>query len=343
VLQPSLGAAQALVAALRRAAAAGAPRALLGSGTARDFANATGALAQAIIGGDAAATKSLVALGDTDDVLEMYTLARFWLLTRYQSNEAGVAFLSDLVKKHPGELLARSYLGDTQFAIGAWADAEKTWNAYVALAPNSAWAWGRLSKALARLGKSDDAVNAAKKGFALSPTSPEARLELGSRLIDAGKPAEAEEILEPLARVVPARGEHLLRLGWSHWLQGELDAAQAYFQRAVDVATAPGEWRTRGRASYDLALVEAKRGKKDAAKLALKAALATGLKLREVDPSLTEVARELERGAMARDAGVAPGRLVPREASLFPVDPFGDPDVKAKKPPAPEGLVLYRF
>lgn len=307
------------------------------------FAFATSALAQAIIGGDAAATKSLAALGDSDDVLEMYTLARFWLLTRYQSNEAGVAFLSDLVKKHPGELLARSYLGDTQFAIGAWADAEKTWNAYVALAPNSAWAWGRLSKALARLGKNDEAVNAAKKGFALSPTSPEARLELGSRLIDAGKAAEAEEILEPLARVVPARGEHLLRLGWSHWLQGELDAAQAYFQRAVDVATAPGEWRTRGRASYDLALVEAKRGKKDAAKLALKAALATGLKLREVDPSLTEVARELERGDVARDAGVASGRLVPREASLFPVDPFGDPDVKAKKPPAPQGLVLYRF
>ncbi len=308
------------------------------------FAHATGALGAAILGGDAAATTALAALGDTDDVLEVYTLARFWLLTRYQSNEAGVAFLNDVVKKHPGELLARSYLGDTQFALGAWADAEKTWNAYVALAPSASWAWGRLSKALARQGKHDESVAAAKKGFVLSPTSPEARLELGSRLIDAGKPADAEEILEPLARLVPAKGEHLLRLGWSHWLQGELDAAQAYFQRALDVATAPGEWRARGRASYDLALVEAKRGKKDAAKAALRASLATGLKLREVDPSLTEVARELERGDMARDAGTAAkGPLLPREASLFPVDAFGEPDVKAKKPPAPEGLVLYRF
>lgn len=308
------------------------------------FAHAANALAQAILGGDAAAAKSLAALGDTDDMLEVYTLARFWLLTRYQSNEAGVAFLSDVVKKRPGELLARAYLGDTQFVLGAWADAEKTWKAYVELAPASPWAWARLSKALARQGRHDEAIAAARKGFALSPTSPETRLELGSRLIDAGKPAEAEEILEPLARATPARGEHLLRLGWSHWLQGELDPAQAYFQRAIDVATTPGEWRTRGRASYDLALVAAKQGRKDAAKAALKASLATGLKLRELDPSLTEIARELERGDVAKaSAPVQKGSLVPREASLFPSDAFGDPDVKAKKPPAPEGLVLYRF
>ena len=306
-------------------------------------AHATSALAQAILGGDAAATKSLAALGDGDEALEIYTLARFWLLTRYQSNEAGVAFLGELVKKHPGELIARSYLGDTQFALGAWADAEQTFAAYVALAPSSAWAWGRLSKALARQGRHDEAVAAAKKGFVLSPTSPEARLELGSRLIDAGKPAEARDILQPLARITPAKGEHLLRLGWAHWQQGELDAAQAYFQRAIDVATSPGEWRTRGRASYDVALVEAKRGRKDAAKSALRAALATGLKLREIDPSLTEVVRELERADMTRDAGAPAKPALPREASLFPVDAFGDLDVKAKKPAPPEGLVLFRF
>lgn len=311
------------------------------------FAQATGALAQAIIGGDAAATKALAALGDTDDMLEIYTLARFWMLTRYQSNEAGVAFLTDVVKKHPGELLARSYLGETQFALGAWADAEKTFNEYVALAPASAWAWGRVSKALARQNRHDEAVLAAKKGFVLSPTSPEARLELGSRLIDAGKAAEAEDILEPLSRAVPVRGEHLLRLGWSHWLQSEIDAAQAYFQRALDVSTAPGEWRTRGRASYDLALIEAKKGRKDAAKTALRAAMQTGFKFKQVDPSLVGLVRELERGDLVKDAGstaaVPRPSFLPREASLFPVDAYGDPDPKAKKPAPPEGLVLYRF
>ena len=36
-------------------------------------------------------------------------LAWFWLLTRYQSNEAGVNFLATVIKKHPGELMLRSY------------------------------------------------------------------------------------------------------------------------------------------------------------------------------------------------------------------------------------------
>lgn len=309
------------------------------------FAQAAGALAQAIIGSDAAAAQSLAGLGDSEDSLEIYTLARFWMLTRFQSNEAGVAFLNAVAKKHPGEMIARSYLGETQFALGAWADAEKTFTDYVALVPNSPWAWGRLSKALARQKRHDEAVLAAKKGFVLSPTSPEARLELGSRLIDAGKPAEAIEILEPLSRASPARGEHLLRLGWAHWLNSAPDAAQAYFQRALDVATSPGEWRTRGRASYDLALIEAKKGRPEAAKAALKASLATGYKLREVDPSLVALVRDLERGDLVKDAGVAAPRpaFLPREASLFPVDKFGDPDPSAKKPTPPDGLVLFRF
>lgn len=310
------------------------------------FAQAAGALALAISGGDDAAAKSLAALGDPDDMLEIYTLARFWLLTRYQSNEAGIAFLTDVVKKHPGELVARSYLGETQFAVGAWKDAEKTFNDYLVIAPSSPWAWGRLSKALARQGRHDEAVVAAKKGFAVSPTSPEARLELGSRLIDAGKLQEAEEILEPLSRLTPARGEHLLRLGWAHWLQSEVDAAQAYFQRALDVATTPGEWRTRGRAHYDVALAEAKKGRKDAAKAALRASMQTGYKLRQLDPSLTPLARELERADIAADAGTGkplPQNLLPREASLFPLDTFGEPDPKAPKQPPPNGLVLYRF
>lgn len=306
------------------------------------FANATLALAQAVLGADAAATKALAALGDGDDALEIYTLARFWMLTRFQSNEAGLAFLKDVVKKHPGELIALAYLGDTQLAVGAFSDAEVTWRQFLALAP-SAWAWGRLSKALARQDKHDDAIAAAKKGLELAPKSLEARLELGSRLIDANKPAEAEEQLKPLAAIAAPKGEHLLRLGWTHWLQGEVDDAATHFQKALDVATSPGEWRTRGRAFYDLALVEAKRGHKEPARVALRAAMQTGYKLRKVDASLTDVVRELERGEAQVDAGGTKASLVPRESSLFPVDAFGDPDAKAKKPPPPNGLVLYRF
>ncbi|MGV3624998.1 MAG: tetratricopeptide repeat protein [Archangium sp.] len=308
------------------------------------FANAVASLGQSILGGDAAAAKSLAALGNTDDVLEIYTLARFWLLTRYQSNEAGVAFLQDVIKKHPGELIARAYLGDTQFALGAWADAEKTFQGYVALAPASPWAQARLSKAFARQGKHTEAIAAAKKAFLLSPSSPETRLELGSRYIDAGNLAEAQETLEPLSKQTPPRAEHVLRLGWAHWLEGELEAAEAYFQRAVDLSTNPGDWRTKGRASYDLALVEAKRGRTKEAAAQLKAAYATGFKVKDLDPSLTAAAKEMERADMEKKPTPPPSKTVtPREASLFPVNAFGDVDTGAKKPPAPEGLILFKF
>lgn len=307
------------------------------------FALAVGALGQAILGGDQGAAKSMAALGDADDMLEAYTLARFWLLTRYQSNEAGVAFLKDIIKKRPGELLARSYLGDTLFTLGQWDEAEKVWREYAEWVPNSAYAHGRVSKALARVKKYDEALVAARKGFALSATSTEARLELGSRLVDANKLQEAEDVLEPLSHLTPPRGEHLLRLGWVHYLQSELDPAQAYFQRALDLSTAPGEWRTRGRAAYDLALVEAKRGRTDAAKNALRTMMASGFKVKDMDPSLTTAAREVERGDVAKGTGANRPSLVPKEASLFPVDAYGEVDPNAKKPAAPAGLVLYRF
>lgn len=310
------------------------------------FAAATASLGHAILGTDASAAQALSALQTSDEMLELSMLARFWLLTRYQSNEAGVAYLKQQIAKHPGELLARAYLGDTQFVLGAWADSEKTWREYLEVAPDNAWAWGRLSKSLARQGKHDEAIAAAKKAFVVSPSSPEARLELGSRFIDAGKLPEAIEILEPLSKVEAPRGEHLLRLGWAHWLKGELAPAQAYFQRGYDVATAPGDWRTRGRAAYDLALVEMKRGNKKAAIAAFKTSQATGYRVRDLDPSIKPLTLELERAELMGDAGVP----VPddsarrrREASLFPLDSFGEPNVKAPKEAPPNGLVLFRF
>ena len=111
------------------------------------------------------------------------------------------------------------------------------------------------------------------------------------------------------------------------------------------MSTAPGEWRTRGRASYDLALVEAKKGRKDAAKAALRASMQTGYRIKDLDPSLAALVQEVERADVVRDAGAAVPRpsFLPREASLFPVDAYGEPDVKAKKPPAPEGLILFHF
>lgn len=310
------------------------------------YAGAALALAQAVLGRNEDATATLAKLGDGDDELELYSLARFWMLTRFQSNEAGVAWLRGVLKKHPGELIARAYLGETLGSLGEWKDAETVWRDYLARAPASPFALARLSKALARQGRHDEAIAAAKEGLALYPKSRELRLEVGSRLIDAGKPADAEVELTPLATSPAVHGEDLLRLGWAHWLQDKVTEAATYFAKALERSTSPGDWRTRGRAQYDLALVAAKRGDAHGALRALKASMQTGFRLKAVDPLLKDAARELERGdGSAADAGakVASTALVPKDSSLFPVDAFGDPNPKAPKPQPPNGLVLYRF
>lgn len=308
------------------------------------FANAVLALARAIIGDSTGATKALNGLTETDDMVEPYTLARFWMVTRFQSNEDGLASLKDVLKKHPGELIVRSYLADTQGVLNDHAGAQVSWTEYLGVDPGSPFAHGRLSKALARQNKHDEAIAAAKKGLELAPTSRAARMELGSRYIDANK---LDEAIATLTELKDANGEALSRLGWAHWLKGNVDAAAPLFQKALEKATAPGEWRTRGRAHYNLAMVEAKRGKPEAAKASLIASMQTGYKVRSVDPLLAKVAKEVERAEFQKagpDAGSTPRlSLVPKESSLVPFDPAGEPDLMRKKDAAPQGFVLYKF
>ncbi|MCA3014630.1 MAG: tetratricopeptide repeat protein, partial [Myxococcaceae bacterium] len=254
------------------------------------FAQATLALAQAIVGDDAEAATTLTSLGEKQEAFEPYTLARFWLVTRYQSNEAGVAFLRDAAKKHPGELVLRSYLGDLLGALGQHEQALQVWQEYLALAPQSAFAQGRVSRALARLGKHDDAIAAAKQAVTLAPAGRDAKLQLASRFIDAGQLDDAIATLTPLATGAGARPEQVLRLGWATWLKGDVDGAAKLFQAAVDATkNQPAQWRTRGRALYNLALVEAKRGKPDAATKAYQASLDTEFRVKQVDPSLAAI------------------------------------------------------
>ncbi len=308
------------------------------------FANAVLALSRAIIGDAAGATKALNGLADTDDMVEPYTLARFWMVTRFQSNEDGLASLKVVLQRHPGELIVRSYLADTQSVLNDHAGSQASWTEYLTVNPSSAFAHGRLSKELARQNKHDEAIAAAKKGLELAPTSRASRLELGSRYIDANK---LDDAIATLTELKDAKGEALVRLGWAHWLKGNADTAEPLFQKALETATAPGEWRTRGRVHYNLALVAAKRGKPDAAKASLIASMQTGYKVRSVDASLSKVAKELERAEFQK-AGADAGSgsrlsLVPKESSLVPFDPTGEPDLLRKKDPAPQGFVIYKF
>lgn len=302
------------------------------------FASAVLALATAIIGDSERATAALNALGADDDMVEPFTLARFWMVTRFQSNEAGVASLNDVLKRHPGELIAAGYLAETLSVLNQHAESEAAWKAYLALVPNSPFAHGKLSRALARQNRHDDAIAAAKKAVELAPQSRVAKVELAGRYIDAGKVSDAITLLSGIEK---KSAEATLRLGWAHWLQGEVDTAATQFQAALAAATTPAEWRTRGRAHANLALVAAKRGKPEEARAALVAAMETGYSIRQVDPLLEPVVKKLNQ-ATPTDAG-ARRSLLPTESSLIPFDATGSADLTRAKEARPTGFVLYKF
>jgi tetratricopeptide (TPR) repeat protein len=305
------------------------------------------ALGYAIEGSDGEATKVLAETGEQDSAL--YWIARFWLVTRYQSIDAGEAVLRQAIEKRPGFLLAQIYLCEELTAVGGNDKALKACEDAAAATPKGVFPLLRVGKALARSGKYDEAIKRSQEALALEPKtlkSREASLQLASRYIDAGKTNEAISILEQIANDEQARGEELLRLGWAYWLKGEVDKAFGLYSSALAKAVAPGEWRTRGRAFYDLALVEAKAGRRTQAKQMLVQSMGTGFKMKSLDASLIELAREVERAAMSRDAGVKLAKappLAPREVTLFQIDASGELEVGPPDKPPPPDFIKLKF
>lgn len=272
------------------------------------YARAVSALARALLGEDEEAVKALQALGPADDVVEPWTLARFWMVSRYQSPSLGVAALREVLARHPGELLALNYLADTLGALGRHPEAAAAWREYLERVPASPFALGRLSRELARQGKHEEALAAARAGLKLAPASRQALLELGSRQLDAGDLEQAVLSLRQLADDPDARGEALLRLGWAYWLSGKAELAAPLYHRALELASGPTEWRTRVRALSNLAMVHLKAGDRPAALASVRQALGAGFRPSKLDGAL----EPLEREVLA-DAGVA---SPPRETSL---------------------------
>src|SRR2546429_8581570 len=101
------------------------------------------------------------------------------------------------------------------------------------------------------MGKHHEAIKKSQEALSLEPKSlksREASLQLASRYVDAGDLNDAIAILEQIAQDEHARGEEILRLGWAWYLKGQSETARSLFEKAIARASAPGEWRTRGRA-----------------------------------------------------------------------------------------------
>lgn len=296
------------------------------------------ALAFAILGDDGRAAKALKLVGTEDAMQPLAWQARFWLVTRYESGAAGEQVLRDAIFAQPGFLLARSYLAELLDTLGEHEKAASAWTAYSAFVPGDPFMKTRLARSLSRQGKHEEAIALAKQTVAAHPNSREAKLQLANCHIDANQWDEAVAVLEQLKPLPEAHPDVFLRLGWAAFRKGDAVSAKPLYEEALTRATKPSQWRLRGRAHYDLALVHLKAKDEPKAEEELKASLATGYRLKAVDPVAAPLLRKIEKAQAKVPYRPLPNeRVLPKEVSLFPLNQFGEVDPKAKRP-VPEGF-----
>ncbi len=297
------------------------------------------ALASAVGGNDERAIFALSQTRSATTLIPNAVLARFWLVSRYQSPADAETVLKDAVAKNPGFLLGRTYLGELYNGTNRHADAAKIWQDYATLMPNNPYAVSKLAYTLARMGKAAEAAGFAEKALAFDPDSIDLNLELASRYLDAGNTAKAISVLEPMSKAKDVRAEVVLRLGYAKLLAGDLDAADALLNRAYLAALKdPADWRTRGRARLNQAHVALARGKKDDAKKLTKDAFTAGPVVKaggETDKLLALFTAEELKAVTAKTGVVKVKESVAVSDAPAKAAPKGFDEVKVAPAPAP--------
>lgn len=218
-----------------------------------EAARASLALAYALKGNKRQAQLYLGSVKNTKAMLPFYWIGKFWVLSRYYNVDQALEVLEDAIDIYPGFLLARGYLGESLNTMGRHEDALKVFEAYLLQVPNQPWVMGQIGYTYAKLRNSEKAVAWTKNGLRVNPKDGVLMLALASRMVDSGKNAESVAILRRIIDEGNRRGEVYLRLGYSLLLLGENAEAERYFRTALLNSLRPSEWRTRGRARYDLA------------------------------------------------------------------------------------------
>ena len=256
----------------------------------------------------------LARIKDHSGFLAYYWMAKFWVLAKFFSPEQAVDALQAAVERNPGFMIGRGYLGEALSVLGRHKESLAAFRAYLKRVPAQPFVMARIGHELARLGRHKAAIAVTRKALALDPTNAETRLQLGSRFIDGGKFDAAIDVLAALTKDVDARGEIYLRLGYAQLQTNRLDEAEQAFQRALEKATSPQEWRTRTRAYYDLAKLHSRQKKLDAAFADLTNAVDAGFQSRDV---------------FQKDADLAPLRADQRFAELMKRNP-PPPEIPAR-------------
>lgn len=306
----------------------------------RDFPDAVAAtaLAEAYLGNQNRAERLLARVKDVDAFIPTYWLAKFWVLSRYYDADLALKTLEQALERFPGFMLGRGYLGEALTALGRPDKALKVFETYLARSPRQSWVMGQIGYVHSKMGHVDRAVEWTERALRTTPSDPELLLQLASRFVDAERYPEAAVLLRRVISEGGARGEVHLRLGYAYMKMGKFNEAERQMQTAIDKADGPAEWRTRGRARYNLAQLWVEAGSPENALRQLRMAVREGFRDRRAiaSPALAPVRKvdgyaELVRSKPRR--GISPdfvsplggttesGELAPRKAEDRPKVP----------------------
>ncbi|MBI2378877.1 MAG: tetratricopeptide repeat protein [Deltaproteobacteria bacterium] len=284
-------------------------------------AEAALALIDALSGRTKRAEQRIAKLGPSKIFLPEVEVAKFWVLAHAYGTEEALRSLSAAVDAHPSFLLGRGYLGDAYSAIKDYDAAIAVFKAYLEAVPDQPWVMSRIGYNLAKKGDVEGAIDWTQRALKVAPSEAETLLELGSRFIDAKRTKDAITIFRRVIADGGARGEVHLRLGFTYFLDGEYGLAERSFHDAIRLAAAPSEWRTRGRARYDLAKLWMRFDAPENALRHLRAALDEGFRDPAVfvsDPDLQKLSTNAEFKKLMKLAAKPPRR--PDQLSPFEVD-----------------------
>jgi tetratricopeptide (TPR) repeat protein len=263
------------------------------------------ALIAALRGDQKTAEKELAQARSEESFNSSYWLAKFWVLSRFYDVDLAIETLKNAIDAHPGFMLGRGYLGEALVALGNAEASEKAFRNYLAAAPRQSWVMGQIGYALAKQREYEEAIAWTEKGLRTRPGDAELLLQLASRFIDSGRYAEAVTLLKRVVSEGGARGEVHLRLGYAYLKLGKLNEAEREMRTAILKADGSAEWRTRGRARYNLAQLWLESGSPSNAMRQLRMAVREGFK---------------DRAAL-ENPKMAPLRKEPGYAKLLEADP----------------------
>jgi tetratricopeptide (TPR) repeat protein len=282
------------------------------------------------------AKSSPILLGD-------YAIAKFWIISRFYDRNRAIEPLQEATAKNPGFLLARGYLGDALTILERYDDALAVFNAYLEAVPRQPWVMARIGLVSAKRGDVRAAVDWSKKALAIAPNDPELLLEMASREVDAKDYKAAEVELQKILALGNARGEVHLRLGYVYLETNRLGPAEAELERAIEKSTRVLEWRTRGRARYDLAKMWMRAGLESRALEQLKLAVAEGYrdwKKIDDDPDLKPLQSDPKFKSVK---GGNPARTyLPKYSSPYKLD-LDTAEISSAGPESPKTTVVFHF